>query len=116
MYCSKCGAKMEDGASFCTECGAPVAGAPASANGNPANQYDSGSFGWLILGFFIPLAGLILWLVWKEDRPKSASMAGIGALASVIFNVLLTIVILIAVMTFGSFSYSSSTVLSGLLG
>ena len=44
---------------------------------------DSGSFGWAVLGFFIPLVGLILWLVWKDTKPKSAKMAGIGALVGV---------------------------------
>ena len=44
---------------------------------------DSGSFGWAVLGFFIPLVGLILWLVWKDSKPKSAKMAGIGALVGV---------------------------------
>ena len=49
---------------------------------------DSGSFGWAVLGFFIPLVGLILWLVWKDSKPKSAKMAGIGALVGVGVSVL----------------------------
>jgi len=45
------------------------------ADDNATNLNDSGSFGWAVLGFFIPLAGLILFFVWKNDRPKSAKMA-----------------------------------------
>ncbi len=41
---------------------------------------DNGSFGWGLLGCCIPVVGLILFLVWKGDRPKTAKMAGIGAL------------------------------------
>ena len=26
--------------------------------------------------FFIPLVGLILWMIWKNDRPRDAGMAG----------------------------------------
>ncbi len=33
---------------------------------------DSGSFGWAVLGFFFPLVGLILLLVWKDSMPLSA--------------------------------------------
>ena len=41
---------------------------------------DSGSIGWAILGFFIPIVGLVLFLVWKNTKPNCAKMAGVGAL------------------------------------
>ena len=50
--------------------------------------YDSGSFGWAVLGFFIPLVGLILFLVWRKTKPKSAKNAGIGALVGFCLNLL----------------------------
>ena len=56
---------------------------PAHSSGYSQQSDDSGSFGWAVLGFFIPLVGLILWLVWKDTKPKSAKMAGIGALVGV---------------------------------
>lgn len=58
----------------------------------PEPVADSGSFGWAILGFFIPLVGLILWLVWKDEKPKCAKMAGVGALVSVVISILCAIV------------------------
>ena len=48
-----------------------------------ANPVDSGSFGWGVLGFCFPIVGLILYLVWKDSKPKSAKVAGLGALISV---------------------------------
>lgn len=42
-----------------------------------------GNIGFAILGFCIPLVGLILFLVWNTDRPADAKYAGIGALVSV---------------------------------
>lgn len=56
---------------------------PAYSPGYSQQSNDSGSFGWAVLGFFIPLVGLILWLVWKDTKQKSAKMAGIGALVGV---------------------------------
>ncbi len=57
--------------------------------------YDSGSAGWGILGCCFPIVGLILFLVWKDDKPKNAKSAGVGALMGVIlivvFMVLTTI-------------------------
>lgn len=51
-----------------------------------ASPADAGSFGWAVLGFFIPLVGLILWMIWKNDRLGDAGMAGKGALVSAIIN------------------------------
>ncbi len=61
---------------------------------------EEGSYWWGILGFFIPLAGLILFLVWRTSYPKSSKGAGIGALAAVIIRLLVwTIILFIGVMT-----------------
>ena len=48
---------------------------------------DTGSAGWGILGCCLPLIGLILFLVWKEDKPRSAKSAGIGAIIGVVLCV-----------------------------
>lgn len=53
----------------------------ANPNNNPC---DAPSLGYAALGFFIPVAGLILYLVWKEQTPLRAKSAGKGALVGVI--------------------------------
>lgn len=55
-------------------------------------EQDSGSAGWAVLGFFIPIVGLILYLVWKTEKPLSARRAGMGALVSVIVGVVITVI------------------------
>lgn len=57
----------------------------------PTTQ-DNGSFGWAVLGFFLPIVGLILYLVWKTEKPLSARRAGMGALVSVIVGVVITVI------------------------
>lgn len=52
-------------------------------------ETKKGSNWWSVLGFFIPLVGLILFLTWKTTNPKSAKAAGIGALVSVAVNLLI---------------------------
>lgn len=59
-------------------------------NGNYNNQnynnpgyVDNGGFGWGLLGCCFPLVGLILYLVWKNEKPRTAKAVGIGALISV---------------------------------
>lgn len=66
----------------------------------PAAPVDSGSFGWAVLGFFFPIVGLILFLVWKDQKPLSSKKAGIGALVGVILSVVFYV--LVYVVIFGA--------------
>lgn len=58
------------------------------------NVQDNGGFLWGLLGFCIPVVGLILFLIWKDQKPKTAKAAGIGALVSVIIYVVAYILII----------------------
>ena len=86
MFCRQCGKEVMDQAVVCPHCGCAVNGSPAMPE-----QNDTGSIGWLFLGLFVPLAGLILFLTWKDTKPLSAKRAGIGALIGVIASVVLGI-------------------------
>lgn len=76
-YCSKCGRPVDKDAVVCVHCGCAVNG------GNASDEQDSDNVGWGFLGFFVPIAGFILWLMWKDRMPKKARKLGIGALISV---------------------------------
>ena len=82
-FCKYCGAQIDDNAVVCTSCGASQSTAPAVV--------DNGGFGWGVLGCCIPIVGLILFLVWKDTKPKTAKAAGIGALVSTILGVVIYI-------------------------
>ena len=83
-FCKYCGAQIDDNAVVCTTCGASQSTAPAVV--------DNGGFGWGLLGYCLPIVGLILFLVWKDTKPKTSKAAGIGALVSVILGVVIYIV------------------------
>lgn len=51
---------------------------------------DSGSVGWGFLGCCFPLVGLILFLVWKDNKPRSAKSAGIGAIIGLVLFIAFT--------------------------
>lgn len=76
-YCKNCGNQIDDKAVICPACG--VAQGPVTV--------DNGGFGWWMLGCCIPIVGLILYLVWKDTKPKTAASVGKGALVSVIVAV-----------------------------
>lgn len=58
---------------------------------------DNGGFLWGLLGCCIPVVGLILFLVWKDQKPKTAKAAGIGALVSVILGVVSYIIVFVII-------------------
>ena len=115
-YCRKCGKDIKD-AAFCPFCGASQRegmnpGVPVRSHQNYQNYSndqgygnagqnasatpDSGSMGWAVLGFCIPLAGLIIWLVWNSSHPQNAKKAGTGALVSVILSIIMYVLIAVA--------------------
>lgn len=90
-YCRKCGAQISDYASVCPECGAPQ-----DSGQNTPQVVDNGGFLWGLLGCCIPIVGLVLFLVWKDTKPRTAKAAGIGALVCVIAYVLLYVLAAVA--------------------
>lgn len=80
-YCKNCGQQIDNNAAICPYCGVAQSNTPvkAPAGGNSSTQ----NLGWGLLGCCIPLVGLILFLVWKDEKPDASKAAGIGALVSV---------------------------------
>ena len=78
-YCKNCGTQIHDQAVICPNCGVAQETKPAVV--------DNGGFWWGALGCCVPIVGLILFLVWKDTKPKTAKAAGKGALISVIISV-----------------------------
>ena len=58
-------------------------------NDTVENPKDRGGFLWGLLGCCIPVVGLVLFMVWRDEKPKTAKAAGIGALVSVILTILI---------------------------
>ena len=63
----------------------------------PANK-SKGSVGYGILSFFIPIVGLVLFLVWRQTEPGNSRVSGIGALIGVIVWTVVPLVAYFAVL------------------
>ena len=114
MFCSKCGSQIPEGAAFCVNCGQSVAPAPERSqpeaqqpqyqysqpqytqqpqyNQPQYNQYgyqnipeqDAPNAGFAILSFFVPIVGIILYCIWKDQLPQKAKSCLHGALTQII--------------------------------
>ena len=95
-YCHKCGKELFDEAVVCPGCGC--------AQKSVESINDASSFGWALVGFLVPLVGLILYLLWKDTTPLKAKSAGKGALVSAILY--FVFLVLYIVFIIGMLRYS----------
>ena len=68
---------------------------------------DAPSTGYAILGFFIPIAGLIIYLTSKDKTPLKAKSAGKGALIGFIVGIVLSILTNVLAAVFASVAATS---------
>lgn len=59
---------------------------------------DSGSFGWFCLGFCVPIAGLIYFLIKRGDEPLNTKKALIGAIVSVALAIVAIVMYIILII------------------
>ena len=99
MYCRYCGKQIEEDARFCPYCGS--AQQEERQAPPPQQRYvdpnDAPSGGFAVLGFFFPVVGLILFLVWQDTMPQRAKSCGKGALTAVIVSASLVLFTFIAI-------------------
>jgi hypothetical protein len=84
-YCSKCGNASNNEDLFCAKCGKSFDESNSTSNTNksPFNfdiSDDTINSLLLILGIFIPLAGFILYLAYRDSDPAKSNSSGKGAL------------------------------------
>ncbi len=94
-YCVNCGKEIEQEIITCPDCGMIQ-----NTNEVIKTEEEGSKIGFGILGFFIPVAGLILYILWKKEKPQTAKAAGKGALISVIMGVVFYVVMMVVMMFF----------------
>lgn len=111
--CPSCGAPIQSTAENCPYCGVILSKEKVESKQtqpqisqnplSPVGENDKNSVGIKILSFFIPVAGFILWAIWRNQYPKkarnAAKWAGIGIGISAVFGVIETIVIVISTLS-----------------
>ncbi len=95
MYCKNCGKEIDDRAVICPYCGVAVNEEKLKQMNGAAKSDDAPSVGFAVLCFFLPILGLILYLVWKDEYPLKAKSCGKGALIGVITEVVGTIFLIL---------------------
>jgi len=95
MFCKNCGQQIDDKADVCLHCGVST-----RTSGSSTNSLDNPSHLPGVLGCCFPIVGIILYFVWKDNKPLSAklvikwTLAGIAI--NIIFSILYVLLIIIA--------------------
>lgn len=126
MNCKWCGKEVDQTSKFCPNCGREILNNSMDQNmadikeekldnlvqesqrinqENINNAQEKVNVWFAILSYFVPIAGLIIFLVKKDKEPKTAKASGICALVSFIINIILIVVIFL----FMTFVASKST-------
>ena len=107
MFCSNCGKVLEEGSLYCNHCGKK-----ANLDETVSSQKENYKFGFGILSFFVPILGLIFFLIYENKKPQRAKAAGIGALAGFLTGVILFISLFAFAMLYPAFGLFSTPSLS----
>lgn len=88
MYCHQCGKDIGE-SKFCPYCGASMN--PENNQYQPINQVvkenDQSHFGFALLSFFIPVAGIVLYCIWKDEFPLKAKSCLKGFVSAIVLYV-----------------------------
>ena len=87
MFCSKCGKEVLDEAVVCTNCGCAINGSSFCKNNDAEEDVPNGGLN--LLGFLIPIAGLILYCVNVTKTPKKANQIGAFSLAGFLIGLII---------------------------
>lgn len=115
MYCSQCGKEIDTDMKYCPYCGAVV---NTDKNVYQPEQ-DSPSLLFAFISFFVPIIGIVLYVIWRKDSPKKAASCLKGLAAGVIFEIILYIIFLSmisnSVNTYDEIYFNSRLVVESLL-
>ena len=119
MNCPNCGSLLSSDAKFCSNCGYrndqnvqcnDIPNGSYADSGNKIQTAEDGkNVGYNVLSFFVPVVGLILWLLWKDEYPIRAKSCGKSALISVILAVVFYVLLIVAMIGFTALSAALMT-------
>ncbi len=95
-YCHNCGIETKEDQVLCVNCKTTLRNEVLL---NSSNKQEPDVIA-AIVGFLLPIVGLVLYLVWKEDYPGKAGSAKMGAIAAVKLLIAILVVMALIVMAF----------------
>lgn len=99
-FCQSCGAETKEKQELCTNCGTRLIANQVNAS-NVVVEEDNPSGLLNAVGCCFPLVGLILFLVWKDNKPMTSKAIGKWALIGFIVGTVLGIGLYVVMLLIG---------------
>ena len=87
MFCAKCGKEIADEAVVCVNCGCAVNGGKNVIAAVGGEDIPNGGLN--VLGFLIPIVGLIMYCVMHSQTPRKANQIGMFSLVGFVIALIL---------------------------
>lgn len=95
MFCKQCGARISENAIICAKCAHPTR---PSGNNQQAAAEDRGGCLWIFLGAILGIISLILYFVWRHDKPLRAKAILMGWIIGMIIGLAVGMIVGFVVM------------------
>lgn len=120
MFCSKCGKEVSSTDKFCPSCGEKVVGVETNAGYQsmyqdnpgyqatnqtpytPVSNNDEPNVGFMILSFFVPIVGIVLYCIWNKEYPLKAKSCLKGFIGSIVFYAIIVCCSISAIAKFAN--------------
>jgi hypothetical protein len=90
-YCIGCGKAIASNSKYCPNCGTDNSNNHTEIRRNTTYDNDPNRALYIIISALIPLVGLILFLVWKDEYKERAEACAYGALIGFFAQIILFI-------------------------
>lgn len=98
MFCRNCGNELDDNATFCNRCGNPQ-GIDKTVVVKEIKDEPSHMAG--LVGCCFPVVGLILFFLWKDEKPNSAKLVCRWTLGGFIAGILVYVIYFGLILSIG---------------
>ncbi len=95
MYCKNCGSKLVFKIGTCKRCGLNY---DFRTSDEKKEENKGFKIGWAILGFFLPVIGLMLFLAWRKTNKVKSKSVGAGALIGELLSIVITIAMVVVLV------------------
>jgi len=96
MFCKNCGQEIDNNADVCIHCGVATDKSESHFNKMDVPSHLPG-----IAGCCFPLVGIILYFLWKDEKPKSAGLVIKWTLAGIGLGIVGSILYVLFIVLFG---------------
>ena len=85
--CPVCGTELKENDFYCPHCYADII-----KEKKKLEDKNKSYFGFGFLSFFVPMLGLILFALWREEKPRGSKICGLSALVGFIISIVVYVI------------------------